>query len=108
MVAPTLIETTPTGVRARDAGTASGVINTALQLGGAIGVALIGVIFFGLLPEGRQLAADSAGGFTAALRGSLWLEVGIYVPGAALMLLLPQRRSEALREPSPAPSLKHA
>jgi hypothetical protein len=28
-----------------------------LQLGGAIGVAVIGMIFFGRLPEGSQLAA---------------------------------------------------
>jgi EmrB/QacA subfamily drug resistance transporter len=39
----------------RDAGSASGVFNTGLQLGNSIGIALIGVIFFALL--GSQSAA---------------------------------------------------
>jgi EmrB/QacA subfamily drug resistance transporter len=108
MVAPTLIDVTLTGVRVRDAGSASGVVNTALQLGGAIGVAVIGVIFFGLLPEGNQLAADPAGGFTSTLRDSLWLELGIYVLSGALMLLLPKRRSEPQTEQSPVPALERA
>jgi EmrB/QacA subfamily drug resistance transporter len=37
------------GVPARDAGSASGVLTTFQQLGGAIGVAVVGVVFFGLL-----------------------------------------------------------
>jgi EmrB/QacA subfamily drug resistance transporter len=36
-------------VHRQDAGSASGVLNTVQQFGGAVGVALIGVIFFGLL-----------------------------------------------------------
>ena len=37
------------GVPHRDAGSASGVFNTGLQVGNSIGIAVIGVIFFGLL-----------------------------------------------------------
>ncbi|MFI5285538.1 MAG: DHA2 family efflux MFS transporter permease subunit [Candidatus Dormibacteria bacterium] len=37
------------GVPPRDAGSASGVLTTFQQLGGAIGVAVVGVVFFGLL-----------------------------------------------------------
>jgi EmrB/QacA subfamily drug resistance transporter len=37
------------GVPRQDAGSASGVFNTGLQLGNSIGIAVIGVIFFGLL-----------------------------------------------------------
>jgi EmrB/QacA subfamily drug resistance transporter len=37
------------GVPYRDAGSASGVFNTGLQVGNSIGIAVIGVIFFGLL-----------------------------------------------------------
>lgn len=40
------------GVDARHAGSASGVLNAVQQVGGAIGVALIGVIFFGQLSHG--------------------------------------------------------
>lgn len=37
------------GIRGADAGSASGVLSTFQQVGGALGVAVIGVIFFGLL-----------------------------------------------------------
>ena len=95
MVAPTLIDVALAGVRDRDAGSASGVINTALQLGGAIGVAAIGVIFFGLLPEGMQFAADPATAFSETLRDTMWFVVGIYVLSAAAMMLLPKHEPSA-------------
>jgi EmrB/QacA subfamily drug resistance transporter len=37
------------GVPGRDAGSASGVLSTFQQLGGAIGLAVVGVVFFGML-----------------------------------------------------------
>ena len=46
------------GVQRQDAGSASGIFNTSLQLGASIGVAVIGVIFFGFL--GSQSAAAAA------------------------------------------------
>ena len=52
----------------QDAGSASGVFNTGLQLGNSIGIAVIGVIFFGLL--GSQSAA-AARTVTPQLRGGL-------------------------------------
>lgn len=82
MVAPTLVNVTLTGVPGRDAGSASGVLNSALQLGGAIGVALIGVIYFDVV------ASD---GFVEALRDTLWFEVAVYLLSALAMLLLPKR-----------------
>jgi EmrB/QacA subfamily drug resistance transporter len=45
------------GVGDREAGAASGLLNTTFQLGSAIGVAVLGVIFFGLL--GSQADASS-------------------------------------------------
>jgi EmrB/QacA subfamily drug resistance transporter len=56
------------GVRHQDAGSASGIFNTSLQLGASIGVAVIGVIFFGLL--GSQ-AAPAAAAVTPQLRHEL-------------------------------------
>ena len=47
------------GVRKEDAGSASGVFNTSIQLGASIGVAVIGVIFFGLLGTQSGPAAAS-------------------------------------------------
>ncbi len=48
VIAP-LVNVVLAGIRGQDAGSASGVLTTVQQLGGAVGVALIGVIFFGLL-----------------------------------------------------------
>jgi MFS family permease len=48
VIAP-LVNVILAGVDPRDAGAASGVLTTVQQVGGAVGVAVIGVIFFGLL-----------------------------------------------------------
>ncbi|MFZ0130254.1 MAG: MFS transporter [Candidatus Dormiibacterota bacterium] len=48
VIAP-LLNIILSGVPSRDAGSASGVLTTFQQLGGAIGVAVVGVVFFGLL-----------------------------------------------------------
>jgi predicted MFS family arabinose efflux permease len=91
MVAPTLVDVTLAGVHGRDAGSASGVLNSALQLGCAIGVALIGVIYFDVI---------ASEGFVEALRDSLWFEVAIYLLGALAMLLLPKQAIATYGEPS--------
>ena len=49
------------GVQPQDAGSASGIFNTSLQLGASIGVAVIGVIFFGLLGSQSPAAAATVG-----------------------------------------------
>jgi MFS family permease len=48
------------GVREEHVGTASGVLSTAQQVGGSVGVALVGVVYFHAVPHGRA-AAFSAG-----------------------------------------------
>lgn len=78
------------GVDPRDAGTASGALNTAFQLGASIGVALIGVIFFGALPDEGVLAADPGPGYADAMTSALWYAAGIAVLSALAMLLLPK------------------
>jgi hypothetical protein len=45
-----------------DAGSASGVINAVGQVGGAIGVAAVGVVFFGLIGSQATLSVDSVRG----------------------------------------------
>jgi EmrB/QacA subfamily drug resistance transporter len=52
----------------QDAGAASGVFNTGLQLGNSIGIALIGVIFFGII--GSQ-AGPAASAVAPALRSGV-------------------------------------
>jgi predicted MFS family arabinose efflux permease len=87
MVASVLVDVVLSGVHGRDAGSASGVLNTAFQLGAAIGIAVLGVIFFGMLPEGTR---PGAGDFTGAMRDSMWVLVGLYLLNAVLMRLLPE------------------
>jgi hypothetical protein len=65
---------------------------------------VVGVIFFGLLPEGSQLAADPAAGFASTLRDALWFEVGIYLLSAVAMMLLPKHEARADAEAIPAPA----
>jgi EmrB/QacA subfamily drug resistance transporter len=67
VVAP-LVNVVLAGIRGQDAGSASGVLSTVQQVGGAVGVAVIGVVFFGLL--GSQ-AAGVADGLLPGLRGDL-------------------------------------
>jgi EmrB/QacA subfamily drug resistance transporter len=49
------------GVPRQHAGSASGVFNTGLQVGNSIGIAVIGVIFFGLLGSQSATAATAVG-----------------------------------------------
>jgi len=67
-VAP-LVNVVLAGIRGQDAGAASGVLTTAQQVGGAVGVAVIGVIFFGLLSsQAAGVTADLAPRLGAELR----------------------------------------
>jgi EmrB/QacA subfamily drug resistance transporter len=65
-----------------EVGSASGVVNALQQLGGAVGVAVIGTVFFSVL--GRE-------GFTAAIEHCLLIELGIAPVLALLAALLPYR-----------------
>ena len=66
------------GIRPVDAGAASGALSTAQQVGGAVGVALIGIVFFGLLGANAGGASDAA---APALRAEL---AAAQVPAAAI------------------------
>jgi hypothetical protein len=68
-------------VPSQAAGGASGLFSTAQQLGGALGVAMIGTIFFG------QLGGHS---FTQAFTHSLPVTAGLFLAAAVLSLMLPK------------------
>lgn len=76
-----LVNVVLTAVPADGAGGASGIFSTAQQFGGALGVALLGMVFF------NQLAS---GGYDSAIRATLPWTVGAYLVCAALCLLLPR------------------
>jgi hypothetical protein len=59
LTVPPLINVILAGISGRNAGSASGVLSTTQQVGGALGVAIIGVIFFGLLASQASSSADA-------------------------------------------------
>ncbi|MFC9927351.1 MFS transporter [Streptomyces sp. NPDC127190] len=81
LVASPLVQLVLSGVPDRDTGAASGVLNTVNQLGSAAGVAVLGVLFFGLLAGHR--------GFPASFSQVLWYETGLLAAAFLLVFLLP-------------------
>jgi len=73
-----------TDVDPKHAGSASGVLNAVQQLGGALGTALIGVVFFG------QLTSMSVSGFTHAFKASTIFELIIIAIVFLLSFTLPR------------------
>jgi EmrB/QacA subfamily drug resistance transporter len=85
MVLSPLFDIILAGVDDDEVGSASGTLNAIQQLGGALGVAVIGTLFF---------SAAARHGFVAAFERTLWVESGILVATAALVFLLPMRARE--------------
>lgn len=78
-----LVATVVGGMEERHAGSASGVLSTAQQVGNTIGVAAVGAIFYGAL--GRD------GDFAGAFETALVMIAAISLAVAALVQLLPYR-----------------
>jgi hypothetical protein len=90
------------GVAERDAGLASGLINTSQQIGGALGVAIASTVFTShfdsLVREGRSIPAALTGGYQWAF----WAlaTFGVLALITALLLI---RREEMAEVPAAAP-----
>lgn len=81
------------GIAPRHAGTASGLLATAQQVGNAFGVAIVGVIFFGALDRsGGAAGADSPAAYPHALVLSIGYLAATSVVSAGLLMLLPATR----------------
>jgi MFS family permease len=84
-VMPTLISTILINIHGHDAGSASGVLSTVQQASFAIGVAVIGTVFFAVL--GSQTSADA---FVHALRNALSVNIGLLAVTFGLILRIPR------------------
>ncbi|MCW3040498.1 MAG: major facilitator superfamily 1 [Solirubrobacterales bacterium] len=78
-----------------ETGSASGVLNAAQQLAGAVGVAVLGTIFF---------TAAEAGDFATALSHTLWVTVGMLAAVLLLSPLLPRFARPPAAEVRAAPA----
>ncbi len=85
MVFAPLFDIILAGVSNEAAGSASGVLTAMQQFGGAVGVAVIGTLFFQLLPERMFLGSMQATTLVAA---------GLFVVSLAVTFLLPKRAKE--------------
>jgi EmrB/QacA subfamily drug resistance transporter len=83
-----LFQTILSGVPPRDAGSGSGALQSIQQIGGALGVALVGEIFFSALA--RSLAAGAAphAAFVGAAQNAMIYEIAAFALMAAMVLLL--------------------
>ncbi|MGJ6964012.1 MFS transporter [Streptosporangium sp. G11] len=71
------------GVEPHESGSASGTLTAVQQLGGALGAAAIGTLFFGLVKQGRSLQD--------AMLLTIWVEVGLLAVTFVTAFLLPRR-----------------
>lgn len=79
-----------------EAGAASGVINTVQRIGSAIGIAVIGSVFFGnlVIPSDRRPSADDiANAFGDSATLALFVSACFAVAAFALVFVLPRRIS---------------
>ncbi|HEV2655011.1 MAG TPA: hypothetical protein VGT82_08625, partial [Ktedonobacteraceae bacterium] len=76
------------------AGAASGAISTAQQLGAALGIALIGVVFFGLLGP-HPATADYARAFANTL---VYYTLGVCIAQMFLVVNLPVTLDESAKD----------
>ncbi|MFI7633698.1 MFS transporter [Nonomuraea sp. NPDC049400] len=71
------------GVEPHESGSASGALTATQQLGGALGTALLGTLFFQLL--------EDQWGFGPSMQVTVWVEVGLLALTFALSYLLPRK-----------------
>jgi EmrB/QacA subfamily drug resistance transporter len=79
------------GVEPQEIGSASGTLNAVQQLGSALGIAILGTVFFHFLkigPTGPVKATVERG-----MQWTLWVEIGLILLAGAAAFLLP-RKSE--------------
>ncbi len=80
-------------VERSEAGAASGVISTMQRVGSAIGIAVIGSVFFGTLVISGPTANDVATGFASSSAAAMGVSVAFSVLAFLLVFALPRRTS---------------
>lgn len=89
LVAGPLADLAMRDIAEEHAGSASGLFNTSIHLGMALGTALTGLVFFSVTGGATDAALNRE-----AFTGVLWTVGAAFVVMGALMFLIPQRRVE--------------
>jgi len=76
------------GVEAREAGLASGLINTSQQIGGALGVAIVSTVAFTHATNLLKTGASQASAYTSGFALAFWVLAGISAAGVVTALAL--------------------
>jgi hypothetical protein len=98
-----LFQTVLASVPPRDAGAGSGALQAFQQVGGAIGVALVGEIFFSRLESARDWGATSAHqAFAGSAAMATWYQIGSFAAVVLLVALLKSRKAGPGNAPSQA------
>ncbi|MFK4224116.1 MFS transporter [Streptomyces sp. NPDC019890] len=101
IVAP-LTDAVLSDVPREHSGSASGLINTTMQMGNALGLGLVSVVFFGSIDD--RMAPSAVGtAFAEAFQNSLWWVVAVLVVIFAVMFALPARPKQHVEGAEPDP-----
>jgi MFS family permease len=87
LVLPSLVGSVLAGIKARNAGAASGMLVTAQQFGGAAGVTILGTVFFSVLGS----HPGGFGGYVSAMRWVDAVDVVFIAAILAMAFLLPKQ-----------------
>ncbi|MFI9597747.1 MFS transporter [Nonomuraea sp. NPDC052265] len=93
LAAPVLVNVVLAGVPGRDAGAAGGVLSTVNQIGGAVGIAALGTIFFTSV-TGSATGAPALPDYGHALGIVLIVSAALYLITALVLLALPKAAAE--------------
>ncbi|MFF7748738.1 MFS transporter [Streptomyces sp. NPDC007971] len=83
------------------AGSASGLINTVQQMGNALGLGLVSVVFFGVIGD-RLTPAEVGPAFVNGFQHALWWVAGVMGVIFLLMFALPKRPAQHVEGAEPA------
>nr|CAJ89486.1 putative transmembrane efflux protein [Streptomyces ambofaciens ATCC 23877] len=93
LAAPVLVNVVLAGIPGRNAGAAGGVLSTVNQIGGSIGIAVLGTIFFAAV-TGSTTGAPGLADYGHALTIVLVVTAVLYLVAGLVMLALPKNAAE--------------